>query len=94
MIPLAVSAGDVIVGETIGSPARDPLREILAVHLLHDERERVSTALERRVEKPVDVGDVRMAQRRQRLRLAREAREAVGIKAEDFRKDLDRNVAM
>ena len=56
--------------------ARDPLREILALDQLHDERVRAGRFLE-----PVDRGDVRMVQRGERLRLAFEPRDASGSAA-------------
>ena len=42
----------------------------------------------------VDGGDVRMVQRRERLRFALEPREAIGIAGERVRQDLDRDVAI
>ena len=41
----------------------------------------------------VDRGDVRMIQRRERLRLALEPRQAVGVRGERVRQDLDRDLA-
>ena len=42
---------------------------------------------------PVDRGDVRMIQRRERLRLAFEPRQAFGVRGERVRQDLDRDLA-
>ena len=43
---------------------------------------------------PIDLRDVRMVERRQRLRLALETGEPVGIGREELRQDLDGNVAI
>ena len=42
---------------------------------------------------PVDRGDVRMIQRRERLRFALEPRQALGISGERVGQDLDRDLA-
>ena len=42
---------------------------------------------------PVNRGDVRMIQRRERLRLALEPRQAFGVGGERVRQDLDRDLA-
>ncbi len=43
---------------------------------------------------PVDAGDVRMIERRERLRFALEARQPIGVLRERLRQDLDRDVAI
>jgi len=69
--------------------ARDAPGEILAFDELHDERRRASALFE-----PVDGGNVRVIQRGQRLRFARQARQAVRIVGEDVGQDLDRDIAI
>ena len=69
--------------------ARDPLRQILALDQFHDERAHAAGFLE-----AVDVRDVRMVQRRERLRFAREPREPIGIVRERVGQDLERDVAI
>ena len=56
-------------------PARDPLRQVLALDQFHHERAR----RRRHVFEAVDVRDVRMVQRREGLGFAREPRQPVGI---------------
>ena len=60
--------------------ARDPLREVLALDELHDQRRDAVGFFD-----AVDGGDVRMIQRGQHASLAVEARAALGIGAEDLR---------
>ena len=55
-------------------PAREALRERLALDELEHEVRRARRLLE-----PVDRGDVRVVERRERLRLALEARQALGV---------------
>lgn len=50
--------------------------------------------IERSIDQAVDVRDVRVAERRQRLRLSREAREPIGIERKGLGQDLDCDVAM
>ena len=70
--------------------SRDPSASVVALDQLQDERVRSpSSFLE-----PVDAADVRMVQRREHLRFALEAREAIGIGGEGVRQDLDRDVAI
>jgi len=47
-----------------------------------------------RIFQAVDVRDVRMVQCSERLRLASEPRQAIGIAGEGVRKDLDRNLSL
>ena len=68
--------------------ARDALRQILALDEFHHERVHAAGLLE-----PVDRGDVGMIQRRERLRLALEPRQAFGVRGERVRQDLDRDLA-
>ena len=68
---------------------RDALRQILALDEFHHEGRDAPALLE-----TVDAGNVRMIQRRQSLRFALEAREAVGVVRERLRQDLDRDVAI
>ena len=69
--------------------ARDALREILAFDQFHDERRDSARFFE-----PVDVRDVRVIQRCQHLRLAAEARQAIGIVGDGGQQHLDRDVAI
>jgi len=69
--------------------SRDPLGKILALDEFHHQPGDVPAFLE-----AVDVRDVRMIQRGQRLRFARESREAVRIMREGIWQDLDRDVAV
>lgn len=66
----------------------DPLGQILALDELHDEDVQARELLER-----VNRGDVRMIQGRERLRLSLEPRQAVGVRRERGRQDLDRDLA-
>ena len=68
--------------------ARDALRQIVALDQFHHEGVHAAGFLE-----PVDRGDVRMIQRRERLRLAFEARQAFGVCGERVGQDLDRDLA-
>ena len=70
-------------------PARDPLRQILALDQFHHER-----AYAARIFQAVDMRDVRMIEGRERLRFAREPGQAIGIAGEGVRKDLQRDVAI
>ncbi len=60
--------------------ARTALRERLAFHQLHHQRTRAARILD-----AVDVGDVRVIQRSERLRFALEAHHAIGVARERFR---------
>ena len=70
-------------------PARDPLREILAFDELEHERGNAVRLLE-----PVDVGDVRMVQRREHLRFATEPRQPIRVVRDGRQQNLDRDVAI
>ena len=70
-------------------PARHLNRQVLAGHQLHDQRADAAGFLD-----AVDGGDVRVVQRGQRLRFAREAREAIGIGGQGCGQDLDGDVAI
>ena len=63
--------------------------EILALDQFHHQRTDTIGFFE-----TVDVGDVRMIERRERLRFAREPRQAIGIAGEGVRQDLERDVAI
>ena len=67
---------------------REMIRQQLAVDQLEHEIPRAVRFLE-----AVDGGDVRMIQRREDLRLAFEAREAIGVFRERFGKNLERDRA-
>ena len=69
--------------------ARDALRQVLALDQLHHQRAHAARFLE-----AVDVRDVRMVQRREHLRFAREPREPFGIVGEGVRQDLERDIAI
>lgn len=64
-------------------PARHPLPEILTLDQLHDEGLHSAALLE-----PVDVTDVRMIQRRERLRLAAGTARAVQDHLQTFEAEL------
>ena len=70
-------------------PACDEVRERRPIDQLQDERLLAVRFLE-----PVDRRDVRMIQRREHLRFALEARQAIGIEREQFGQDLQRNVTI
>ena len=70
------------------TPRAMPLRQVVALDEFHHEGVHATGLLE-----SVDRGDVRMIQRRERLRLAFEARQAVGVRGERVRQDLDRDLA-
>jgi len=70
-------------------PARDPLREILALDQFHHEGVQASRFLDR-----IDRRDVGVIERRERLRLALEPRHALRVVGERVRQDLDRGIAM
>ncbi len=70
--------------------AADHHRQILAVDQLHHER----GAAVRRADEAVDLGDVRMVQRRERVRFPGEASDALGVRGEERRQDLDCYVTM
>ena len=71
----------------------DSLGEVLPLDPLHGKRVHLST-VERRLDEAVDVRDVRVAQRRQRLCFAREPGKTVGIERKRGGQDLDRDVAV
>ncbi len=64
---------------------RDDRRQVVPVDELHHQGVRLAA---------VDLRDVRVVQRRERLRLAREPGEPLGILREEIREDLDRDVAI
>ena len=66
----------------------DPLREILALDELHHERGDATAFFE-----AVNAADVRVIQRRERLRFPLKAGDPLGVRDERFRQNLDRNVA-
>ena len=72
----------------------DAVGEGVAGHQLHDERARGGTIGRRGFFDPENLGNVRMIQRRQRLRFAREAHHAVGIGREEVGEDLDRDLTI
>jgi hypothetical protein len=67
----------------------EPIRESRPFDQFHDQRGRPVDLLE-----TVDLGDVRMVQRRQHLRFALQAREPIGIAGKRFRQDLDRHLSL
>jgi hypothetical protein len=69
--------------------AGDPLRQILAVDEFHHERADVPTLFE-----AVDLRDVRVIQRGQRLRFPSETRHALRIMRERIGEDFERHVAI
>ena len=69
--------------------ARSDRASVGAVDQLHHERTAPAVLLE-----AVDLGDVRMIQRREQLRLALEARQPFGIAREQIRQHFDRDVAI
>ena len=71
------------------APTCDPLRQILALDEFHRERAHAVAVFE-----AVNLRDVRMVERRERLRFAREAREAIGVVGERVRQDFKRDVAV
>jgi hypothetical protein len=88
-------------GESVGDLTRDPerlwqrnrsasdaIRQRLSVDELEHEGSDAAAFFE-----PVDRGDVRMLERGEHARLALEAGEPVGIAGEDFRENLQRDVA-
>ena len=69
-------------------PSCDPLRQVLALDELHDQRVLVRGFLE-----PVDRSDVWMIQRGQRLCFSLETGQAVRVRGERVRQHLDRDLA-
>jgi hypothetical protein len=79
-------------GQNVGErhrPARNLRGEILALDQLHDEARRGPAVFD-----AVDLRDVRMIERRERLRLALEPRQPFRIVGKDIRQDLDGDVAI
>ena len=75
---------------TVCPRARIPrVRERRPLHQLHHQGERAVALLD-----TVDLRDVGMVECRQRLRLALEARPPLGIRGQQIRQDLDRDVAI
>ncbi len=69
--------------------AGDPLREMLALDQLHHQRARAAGLLQAE-----DLRDVRMIEGGQRLRLALEAHQAIGVRRERLGRHLQRHVAI
>ena len=69
---------------------RDDVGKVFPFDQFHDQRR----AAVRELLEAVDGGDVRVVERSERLRLAREACEAIGIAGEQIRQHLDRDVAI
>jgi hypothetical protein len=80
----------VVEGQRSG--AGDALREVLALDPFHGEER--ACVLRRCAVHRVDRGDVRVAERRQQLRLALEARGPVGVADEPCGEDLDRDLTV
>jgi len=74
-------------------PARDAIGQRLAVHEFHHDRRYVRTAFGGHILDVIDRGDARMIERGEHLRLAREAREPIGIARQRRRKHLDCDIA-
>ena len=70
-------------------PARDPLRQIVTLDQLHHKGAHTAALLD-----PVDGGDMRMIEGRQRVGFAREPPEALGVVGENLRQDFDRDIAI
>ena len=70
-------------------PLCDPLREVRSCDELHDQRANRQAVLE-----TVNLRDVRMIERGQRLRFSRKTRQAIGVARERVRQDLQRDVAI
>ena len=66
--------------------AHQSLRQVLAFHQLHNDGTTPAALLE-----TVDVCDIRMVQRCERLRLTREPRRAIAIRSEQLGHDLQSN---
>ena len=73
-------------------PGGDQVRQVFALHQLHDQRARAGGEGVRF--ESVDLRDAGMVERRERLRLSREAGEVVGVRREQRRQDLDRDAAI
>ena len=73
-------------------PALQPLGEVLALDQLHGEQVSVAAVRERRLLESVEVGDRRVVERGEQLRLALEAGEAVGVRREGCGQELQRDV--
>ena len=74
---------------TGSGPLRDPIGKRRAFDQLQDQRMDLATVLE-----PVDAADIRMIQRGQHVRLAREARPPIGIVHERVGQNLQRDIAL
>ena len=70
-------------------PARETLREVVALDQLHDQSGRVSRLFE-----AVDLRDARVVQRRERLGLPLETHQPIGVGRERLGQDLERDVAI
>ena len=70
-------------------PLCDPLREVGSVNQLHDQRANRQPVLE-----AVNLRDVGMIERGQRLRFAGKTRQTIGVAGEEVRQDLQRDVTI
>ena len=70
-------------------PSRDPLREVFALHQLHDQEPCVAVGL-----KSMNGRNVRMVQGGERLRLALEPSQPLLVFGERFRQHLDRHLTL
>ena len=75
-------------------PAPEAFGEILSVDELHREEMRDGSVRERRLLEGVELGDVRVVERGEDLRLALEAGEAVGVGGEGRGQQLQGDVAV
>ena len=71
------------------APRAMPLRQILTLDQFHDQRPDAAVVFE-----AVDVRDVRVVQRRQRLGFAGEPRQPFGVAGEEIGQHLDRDIAV
>jgi len=70
-----------------------PLGEVFSLDELHHQDVRLHAAFKRHLLEAVEVGDPRMIERRQQLRLALEAREPVAVGGERLRQQLEGHLA-
>ena len=72
------------------------LREVVAFDELHDQgrRDRPAAVAWSDLLDAINLRDMRVIQRRERLRLAGEARHPLGVRGEQIRQDLDGDVAV
>ena len=74
-------------------PALQALGEVLALDELHGEEVGRRPVVEARALEAVEVGDVRVVERGEHLRLALEAGEPLGVRGEGLGQELERDVA-